>query len=809
MLIQDLRICLRGLLKAPMMTLTIVITVGLGIGATTVIFSAIDAALLRPLPYADPDRLVRIYLDAPPNKFRFSVADYLALQTQQTRFEQIAGYTGRAMAFSDGTVAERLNGKVVSPAYFALLGIKPAIGRDFTEQDGRPGSPPAVIVSHGFWQRRLGGNPSVIGKPIRLDGADYALAGVLPPTVGPLERAQEFFVAAQWDTPPRRGPFFILVLGRLRNGTERSAAANELRAINRRIFPLWQSSYQDEKATWSLMSLKEYVIGDVRTVAGLALAAVALVWLIACTNASNLLIARVTSRRRELAVRAALGASRGRVIRHLLAESSLLAIGAALVGIALARIGVGLLRDFGSDYFPRTQEIALDGPVLWLLAAVTIGSGLLFGLIPAVHGTGGPVDESLRSVGRSSTGSLAVRRLRRVLVASQFAIATPLLIVAGLLLASLTELSRVDLGFDRHNLLSAAILLPEAQYPKPGRVSAFWDEMQRRVEALPGVSAVAFSDGRPPDDVGNFNNFDLEDFPTAPGQSQPVTPWVSVTPEYFRLVGLSLVQGRLFDERDGLGPNIEVVVVDRAWAKRFFPNGGVVGKRFKEGGCTSCPWTTVVGVVSVVKYAGLDKPDQGTVYTPMAGRGSRPSEEATSRFRYLLLRTAIDPVTVLPAVRQVVRELDPSLPLSSAKTIDDLVAESLQMPRSLSVLVGGLAMVALALSIVGIYGVMAYYVQQHSKEIGIRVALGGSPADVLRLIVGQGMKVVASGVVVGLLTALVLTRLMSSLLFGVGAADASTFGAVTIVLLAVALVACCVPAGRALAVQPAIVLRND
>ena len=792
-----------------MMTLTIVITVGLGIGATTVIFSAIDAALLRPLPYADPDRLVRIYLDAPPNKFRFSVADYLALQTQQTRFEQIAGYTGRAMAFSDGTVAERLNGKVVSPAYFALLGIKPAIGRDFTEQDGRPGSPPAVIVSHGFWQRRLGGNPSVIGKPIRLDGADYALAGVLPPTVGPLERAQEFFVAAQWDTPPRRGPFFILVLGRLRNGTERSAAANELRAINRRIFPLWQSSYQDEKATWSLMSLKEYVIGDVRTVAGLALAAVALVWLIACTNASNLLIARVTSRRRELAVRAALGASRGRVIRHLLAESSLLAIGAALVGIALARIGVGLLRDFGSDYFPRTQEIALDGPVLWLLAAVTIGSGLLFGLIPAVHGTGGPVDESLRSVGRSSTGSLAVRRLRRVLVASQFAIATPLLIVAGLLLASLTELSRVDLGFDRHNLLSAAILLPEAQYPKPGRVSAFWDEMQRRVEALPGVSAVAFSDGRPPDDVGNFNNFDLEDFPTAPGQSQPVTPWVSVTPEYFRLVGLSLVQGRLFDERDGLGPNIEVVVVDRAWAKRFFPNGGVVGKRFKEGGCTSCPWTTVVGVVSVVKYAGLDKPDQGTVYTPMAGRGSRPSEEATSRFRYLLLRTAIDPVTVLPAVRQVVRELDPSLPLSSAKTIDDLVAESLQMPRSLSVLVGGLAMVALALSIVGIYGVMAYYVQQHSKEIGIRVALGGSPADVLRLIVGQGMKVVASGVVVGLLTALVLTRLMSSLLFGIGAADASTFGAVTIVLLAVALVACCVPAGRALAVQPAIVLRND
>jgi len=808
-LLQDFRIALRSLRRAPLMATTIVATVGLGIGATTVIWSAVNAALLRPLPYADPGGLVRIYTDAPPNRFPFSVADYLALQAQQTRFAQIAGYTGRPMAFSDGDVAERLRGRVVSWTYFPLLGIRPALGRSFTELDGRPGSPPAVIVSHGFWQQRLGGRSDVIGKPIRLDGSDYTLSGVLPQALGPLEGGQAFFVAAQWDTPPRKGPFFITVLGRLPRGSERPLAASELRAINRRMFPIWQASYQDEKASWGMMDLKAHVVGDVGTTAGLSLAAVGLMWLIACANASNLLIARVTSRRPELAVRTALGASRGRVIRHLLAESSLLAMGAAAVGVALAEVGIGLLQAFGATYFPRMEEVTLDRSALWMLAAVTAVSGLLFGLVPAVHGTGGPVDESLRSWGRSSTGSLPARRLRRLLVGCQFAIATPLLVVAGLLLASLNELGRVNLGFDTRNLLSGAIVLPRAQYPEPGRVAAFWDEVQRRVEALPGVSGVAFADGRPPNEVNDFNNFDLEDFPTPPGQSQPVTPWVGVTSEYFRLFGLSLMQGRTFDERDGNGANVEVVVVDRAWARRFFPNEGAVGKRFREGGCTRCPWTTVVGVVSEVKYAGLDKPDQGTVYRPMAGRGSHPIEEATSRFRYLVLRTETDPLSVLPAVRQVIRALDPSLPFSGVATMEALVARSLQRPRSLSMLVGGLAIVALVLSAIGIYGVMAYYVQQHAKDISIRLALGGRPADVLRLIVGQGMKVVASGVVVGLLTALVLTRLMSSLLFGIGAADASTFVAVTVLLLAVALIACGVPARGAIGVQPAVVLRSE
>jgi putative ABC transport system permease protein len=800
---HDLQTSLRGLLRAPVMTLTIVITVGLGIGATTAIFAAVDAALLRSLPYAAPDQLVRIYTDAPPYKFRFSLVDYLALQAQQTHFTQIAGYSDREMTFSDGTVAERVRGREVSWTYFSVLGIQPALGHDFAEPDSRPGSPPAVIVSQGFWQERLGGRADVIGRAIRLDGENYTLAGVLPHALGPLEQRQEFFVAAQWRPPVRKGPFFIIPIARLRDGASRSTAADELRAINRRLFPLWKSSYQDDRATWGMMDLQAHVVGDVRAIAGLALAAVGLVWLIACANASNLLVARITSRRRELAVRAALGASRGRVVRYLLTESGILAVAAGAVGIALAWAGIGLVRDFGVGYFPRVQEVALDGPVLWLLAALTAASTLLFGVIPALHGSGGPVDEALRAAGRSSTGSVAVRRLRRLLVASQFAISTPLLIVAGLLIGSLNELGRVDLGFDSRNLVSGAISLPATQYAEAGRVQAFWDELQRRVESLPGVASVAFADGRPPNDVADFNNFDLEEAPTPPGQSQPVTPWVAVSPAYFRVLGLPLIEGRLLNERDARSPDLEAVVVDRAWARRFFPRTSAVGKRLKSGGCSECPWTSVVGVVSEVKYAGLDKPEQGTIYRALDAAG-----ESGTR-RYLVIRGAADPATLLPAVRNAVRMLDPGLPFSNVATTEQLVARSLQRPRSLTLLVASFACVAVLLSLIGIYGVMAYYVQQHSKDISIRLALGGRPAAVLRLIVGQGMQVVSAGVAIGVLAALAFTRFASTLLFGVAADDVTTFAGVSLMLGGVALVACLVPALRAIRCEPAVVLRNE
>ena len=807
-LAQDIRIALRGLARAPVLALTIVGSVGLGIGAATAMFAILDAALLRPLPYAQPEQLVRIFTDTPPYRFRFSVADYLALAAQQTTFTRVAGYTVTPMTYTDGTSAERLRGMQVSWTYFETLGIAPALGRTFTAADGKPGAPPAVIVSHQFWRQRLGGAPDAIGRTLRLDSVDYAVVGVLPAATGPIETGEDYFIAAQWDTPRRKGPFFITAIGRLPDPSKADAAAAEIRAINKRIFPVWKTSYQDEKATWGLMDLKVYLAGDFRAIARLALGAVALVWLIACVNASNLLVARVTSRRRELAVRAALGASRARVIRYLFAESVVLAVAAAALGGALAWLGVDLARTAGVAYIPRAEEIVLGGRTLAVLISVTLFSGLLFGLVPAVHGAGGPVTEGLRSVGRSSTGSLAVRRLRGVLVGSQFAIATPLLVIAGLLIVSLARLGRVDLGFDTHNVLTGSVMLPAAQYRDDAKVLTFWERLRAETAAMPGVAGVAYVDSRPPQDAGNQNNFELEDFPSGPG-NQPVTTWVDVTPEYFRLLGLRLVEGRLFDQRDTAMSSASVVVVDQAWARRFFPGQSAVGKRLKGGGCSTCDWTTVVGVVTPVKYDGLSAPDQGVVYTPMSERGEGLAGSFSGRTRYLVVRTAGATSTAVPEIRKALRGLDPNVPFTRVSTIDELVGSSLQQPRGLSLLVGALAAVALALSIVGIYGVMAHYVQQQSKDISIRLALGGSPRGVVGLMVRRGMLLVAWGMAAGIAGAAVLARLLASQLFGVSPGDPTTFSAVAALMLGAALVACSIPAARAVAVEPAEVLRND
>ena len=806
--VQDARISLRSLLRAPALTLTIVASVGLGIGATTAIFAAVDAALLRPLPYSKPEQLVRFYTDAPPNKFRFSLVDYFALRSQQTHFSGVAAYTARQVAFSDGRITDRVVAAEVSSTYFGVLGITPAMGRDFTEADVRVGAPMAAILTDGFWRRRLGAHPNVVGTTIRIDARPHTIVGVLPREVGPLEQLRDVFVAAQWDTPRRKGPFLYTAIARLKPDANRPAAVSELHAITRRLFPIWKSSYQDEQATWGMMDLKAHITGFIGApVVGLAIAAVSLVWLIACTNASNLLIARVTSRRKELAIRSALGASRARVVRYLLVESALLATGAALVGLGLAFAGIPLFQTYAIDYLPRTHEIQVNGPVLWVLAGLTLASAAIFGVIPAVHGTGSRFDDSLKSMGRTSTSGVTATRLRRWLVGAQFAIATPLLVVAVLLLLSLDKLGRVDLGFDTRNLLTGGLSLPAAQYRDDASVATFWNELQRRLEAMPGVTGVAFADGLPPAGVGNFNNFALEGAPS--GESQPVTPWVAVSPEYFKLLGLPLLEGRVFDDRDGARDFVESVVVDRAWARRFYPGGSAIGKRLKGGGCTECPWTTVVGVVSEVKYAGVDQPDEGTVYTPMAGRTASPAESRAERSRSIVLRSGIDPVTLIPAIRQTVREMDPSLPFSDVATVDELVASSLQQPRSLSVLVSALAAVALLLSVIGIYGVMAYYVQQQLKEIGIRLALGATSRDVLGLILRQGMTVVAVGVVIGLIAARMASRGMSTLLFGVTTHDLLPPAIVGLLMGGVALTACLLPARRATRLQPTTVLRTE
>jgi putative ABC transport system permease protein len=444
-----------------------------------------------------------------------------------------------------------------------------------------------------------------------------------------------------------------------------------------------------------------------------------------------------------------------------------------------------------------------------VLLSATVASALLFGLIPALHGSGGPVNEGLGTLGRSATANRAVRRVRGVLVACQFAVATPLLVVAGLLLVSLHHLGRVDLGFDTRNIMTGAILLPAAQYKDDAGVLTLWERLKREVAVLPGVLGVAFSDSRPPDDAWDQNNFDLEAFPARPGQSQPVTTWVEVTPEYFPLLGLRVIEGRLFDARDSDVNSESVVVVDQAWARRFFPGQSAVGKRLKSGGCSTCPWTTVVGVVSPVKYDGLRAPDRGIVFAPMAERGAGLAGAGSAHTRFILVRTAGAPEASLSQIRALLHDLDPSVPLTRVATIDELVDASLQQPRGLSFLVGALAVVALALSVVGIYGVMAHYVQQQAKDISIRLALGGSPRGVAGWMVGRGMALVIWGVAAGAALAFAFARVLSTLLFSVSPGDPMTFAAVTVLMLVSAVLACGLPAARAVAVEPAVVLRND
>ncbi|HWK09869.1 MAG TPA: FtsX-like permease family protein, partial [Vicinamibacterales bacterium] len=572
----------------------------------------------------------------------------------------------------------------------------------------------------------------------------------------------------------------------------------QLRQISRRIFPLWKSSYQNERATWGMIDLRRQVAGDFPETAMVVGAVVAFVWLIACVNASSLLLARIAGRRRELAMRTALGASRARVLRHLLVESGILAGSAAAVGAALAWLGIRLVQTLAAGYVPRAAEMTLGGRTLIVLCLVTVMSVALFGLIPATTGTRGALDDALRASGRGATESRRSRRMGAALVAAQFAVATPMLILAVLLATTLHRLERVPVGFDTRGVMTAGVTLPAVSYGTPAQVVAFWTELRHRILALPGVANVAFADSRPPDDAGNQNNFELEDAPS--GQSQPVTTWVGVTAEYFALVGLRASDGRVLEDRDLNDDAPPAIVVDEAWAKRFFPGRSAVGKRLHDGGCTTCPWTTVVGVVPVVKYDGLSVADHGTVYFPMS---------RSERTRYLLVRTAGTGAASLQSIRDVLRGLNPNLPLASASTVDELIADSLAQPAGLSALAAGFAAVALLLSVIGIYSLMSNYVHQRRKEISIRIALGGRVAGVLGLFVARGTWLVASGVAVGIAAAVNVTRMANALLFGVSSADPATYSGVALALLVLGAGACAVPAARAIGAAPAAVLREE
>jgi putative ABC transport system permease protein len=792
---RDLRYSVRSLARTPVLTATIVLTVGIGLGATTGMVAVIRAVLVNPLPYADANNIYWIYTDNPPFHFRFSVVDYRALEADHPTFSAVAAYQGRQVTVTEGGVAERVSIKDVTGSYFPLLQQKPALGRLFDASDDARGDR-MVVLTYPYWTRRFGADPGVVGRSMTLDGESYTVVGVLENTDGPLEQGPSLFTAAHWPTPRRKGPFFTMALARLSPGVSEAAAVQALQATNKRLFPIWRASYQDEKATWGLQNLKTRVVGDIGSTLVIVLAAVGCVLLIASANAINLLLARALARSRELAIRGALGASRARLVQGLLAEAGALTIGAAIVGLTVAAGTIQLVTTYGATYIPRLAEVHLAGPALAWLALLSLASGVLIGLVPAIHSSRLRLDRTLAAGGRSTSDAPAARQVRRVLVAAEFALATPLIIAALLVTVSLDGLSRVPVGIDTERMLTASVDLAGPRYAQESTRAAFWKQAVDRVSVLPGVKAAAVADSRPPDEAGQTNNFDLEDHPTPPGQNQPLSTWVGVSPGFFKALGLSLVRGRPLDDRS---LEDDAIVVDRAWANRFFPNEDVLGRRLHNGGCTTCPWTTVIGVVDNVKWTGLDAAEDGTVYFPFVDLPNA----------FLVLRTAGDPAASAHALQEAIHEMDPTLAVSNIKTGDDLMAASLAQPRYLTVLVGMFALTALVLSVVGVYGVMAYFVQQHTRDIGIRLALGGEPADVRRMVILGGVKLVVAGVAVGVGAAFFTSHLMRAVLFGVSPTDPRTIAGVPLALVAIAMIGCSMPARRAARLDPAKVLRDN
>jgi predicted permease len=794
----------RSLVRAPGLAATIVLTVGIGIGGCTTIFAVVDALYLRDIPYPDPDRIQVVYSQEGANRWGLSAVDVLALQEQATDFSEIAAVARATRTFRAGESAQVLITYAVSPGLFHLLGVPVLSGRAPTEADAVPDAPGTALVTLGFARAHLGSRrpdgSDAVGRSITLDGAPCDVLGVLPSNFGPIARGTQVFTTLQLAPPTRKGPFFMFAVGRLRDGVTPQVATEQLHDITRRLFPLWQSSFQNQNATWGIEPLQKNLRGDATRLVQILLGAGILVLLIATANASGLLLARVTSRRTELAVRSALGASRGRVVAHLLAESAVLALGGVLVGLALARGGILVLPVLASGYIPRLDEVTVSGPVLAFSVLLAAGSGLVFGLVPALRR---PPDrrmaEELRSGGRGATGGRESRRIQRFLVAGQLAVSMPLLAGAGLLLSSFAHLQGVHPGFDAEHVASMRISLPNASYPGGGDRESFWEEAVARVSALPGVMSVALSDSRPPDDHPIDNNFDLEDRPSPTG-AQPVVPWIFADTGFFHTLDIPLLAGRMFDA-DDVGAANPVVVVDEAWARRFFPGERAVGRRMRNGGDTSSPLTTVVGVVGDVPWSGLAKRDQGVVYDPNLRRWARNP--------FLYIRARGDPSRIIEPVRGVIRSLDPGVPVTDVATADEAIQASLTHPRNLTLVISLFSVVALALAVLGLYGVMTYAVQRRRGDIAVRLTLGGSPRSVLRMVTVEGMRLAFAGLVVGLGGALLLTRALTSLLYDVGPRDPLTLVGSALTLLAVSAVACLVPALRAIRVNPATILREE
>ncbi|MFL6290779.1 MAG: ABC transporter permease [Thermoanaerobaculia bacterium] len=801
---KDIRFGLRTLVRNPATTLLAMLTLALGIGANSAIFSVVNRVLLEPLPYPQPDELVMLVESAPALGFpRFSVSppNFEDFRRQSRSFEHLVAYGRERFNLTGREQPEAILGASVSPDFFQMLRVDPSPGRGFRQEEGRPGQARVAVLSHGLWQRLFGGDPKIVGRPVTLNGESYTVVGIAPRGFE-LPRRAEIWVPLALDLAnENRGAHYLGAIGRLQRGVSLEKAETEMIGIASRL----EKQYPDSNSKWTvdLIPMKEIMVEDIRPVLMILLVAVAFVLLIACANVANLLLARVASRERELAVRAALGASRSRLVRQMLVETAILFVAGGALGLLLAHWGVKALVALDPEGIPRAREIGVDGRVLAFTFLVSLATGVLFGLVPALSATGRRLYEALKEGGRAMAGGVHGRLMRNLLVGFEVAVALVLLVCAGLLIQSFARLSGVDPGFRSQGVLTARIAIPESKYPDEERQALFYGRLLERLAAIPGVEGAATIYPLPLGGSNMILTFVVEGRPVPPPAEAPNTNVRMISPDYFRVMGIPVIQGRAFEPRDREGAE-EVVIVNQTLAARIWPGQSPIGKRFTFGDPADSEdpgWRTVVGVVGDVRHDTLDQEKASEAYWPVA---QGPATDTA-----LVLRTSGDPVQLAAPLRAAVRELDRDLPLERIEPMEEVVSKALAQSRFKTLLLSLFAGLALGLAAVGVYGVVSYSVAQRTHEMGIRLALGARPGQVQRMVLLQGMRVVLISSAVGIAAALFATRFLREQVYGVSATDPATFLIVPLVLFSVALLANWVPALRATRVDPLEALRYE
>jgi predicted permease len=818
---NDLRSAFRQLRKSPGFTAIAVLTLALGIGANTAIFSVVNAVLLKPLPFPSPDRLVAVgstNLKDPDRARLFnslSYPDFFDFRNQNRTFQGISCYRGGNYALVNEQGAQNVKGLKVSAEFFDVLGVKPAIGRAFVREDELAGGGPGglkVVLTHDLWMRLFNGDKTAIGRTLRIQGHSYAVIGILPPGFQfPFETpAMEMYVtladdAANADgTKPsteQRGNHMLLAFGRLKQGVSVAQADADLRTIAGAL----EKQYPDTNTRFSAMvvPLRDDLVGDVRTALYVLFGAVVCVLLIANANVANLMLARASVRGKEIALRAALGASRTRIIRQLLTESFLLAGIGGLLGLFIANWGTDALIATIPQNIPRIGTIQLDGAVLAFTLLVSIATGVVFGLVPAWHASKVDLNTALKTGARTGGGGEHKHRLRNGLVMGEIALALILLVCAGLLIQTFARLGRVQTGLRTENLFTARINLPDAAYPQPANINAFLDQLLPKLRDIPGVNSASVIVPLPLTGSNITTDFDVEEHPLPEGQRNDA-PMRLTGVDYFETMGIPLLQGRVFKETDKFD-SLPVVMVNERFAQKFFPGQNVVGKRIQPGwsvGDDKPKMREIVGVVGNVRHLSLQTDFTPEMYVP--------AKQVPINFISIVARTSLsDPAAITTAVRNQLASLDRDIPLTQVRVFDEYMSRTLAKPRFNALLLSIFAGTALLLTAIGIYGVLAYSVSQRSNEIGIRIALGAAQSNIFRLIVGQAMLLVAISIAIGMLGAFMATHFLNSLLYGVAAWDPITFAAIAMLIAAVAFLACWLPARRAARVDPITALRAE